>query len=469
MRSLAGPAVVILLLGACAVEPPGLQPPGFDPKKPGEAYDLYFPSGVVAHPNGRYAYVVNANTDLRYNAATLSTISLDYVDEHQNFDAYGQRIEGLEDSRNRGAIVSALKIQSYGAQPVLDGAAQRMFVATRQLGVLYSFDMADPAAPSCGEAQSNTSCDAAHSKDITGADFSAAFSVADTAEPWQGAVVAPLEGLPGEFLYLTHMGAGAVTVYDVTPNALTNPHGLAPVALLGADTLGAAVNGTASIAVAAGEGRVPVIYAGANRLLSVRQGTSLSNMLFFFEPKVALGQPGNRGAINLRDYFGGPTMLSDVKYIVTVPPGSHHFPAGSRVYALTRDPNSLLVLDASLDANGVPKNQVIDIVPLERLPSAATYVRAATPDARDLIYVSCYGDGSILMFDAGTLTLAGKLLALRQGPFALTTAYRSGRPFVLATYFTDDQLVMIDAGDADPSRHRLIGTVGSLRGEKGRR
>jgi hypothetical protein len=353
------------------------------------------------------------------------------------------------------------RIDSNGAPPVLNGDKSRMFVATRQQNVLFSFDLdaPDPRVASgvrllyCGDKGRTrfTSCSDDYVHQLTGAAFSDTGQPNDTAQPFVGTVTAPYPGLPGEYLFLTHLNAGAISVYDITPNALTNKPGFAAVSLLGADRLGAIVNGTSAIAVASSPGRVPTVYAGSSRVISVRP-PGASSTLFFFDPRAATDPNAVTGVISLAQYFGGTGASIDVKAIATSPDGT-------RTYFLTREPNALSVLDSSIDpSSGLPRNLFLDVVPLERQPGTIVYV--PMPDGRDLLYLTCFGDGSILVFDARTHVLVNKigthnlvntppddhdLPNLERGPYSLATTTVNGQVLVLATYFNDDALLIFDA------------------------
>jgi DNA-binding beta-propeller fold protein YncE len=433
--------VALLCLSGCAIERPGFEVPNDD---------TYAPTGVAVHPNQRYAYIVNSNTDQRYNSGSVITVDLSLV-SRGNLSDY-----------NRAAILKdhTMKIDNYGSSPTVNGAGDRMFVTTRGQNLLFALDIADDGATvSCGDKARDryTTCDDAHIVQITGEIFSKDLTIDDTSQPFVSAIAPPLTGLPGEYLYLTHLNAGVITVYDITRNSKTNPNGFAGVSLLGKNTLGLAVNGTGAIAVINTAGRRPLIYAGSNRSLSVRPPGS-SSTLFYFEPQYIVDTMAQAGVIPLYPYLGGNTASIDVKYITPSPDGS-------RLFFLTREPNALVVLDTSLDTSGTVRNRFVDVVPLERSPATMVYVSAKTPGARDLLFVSCFGDGSILVFDAKTLVQLNRIKPFERGPYALAVAYLPDQPVVLATFFNDDAVWMIDASTPTPSEP-LLARIGSPREEK---
>lgn len=66
-RSLGALALVCGLLGACNLNDHGKDPP---------RDRLFFPADLAIDPTGRFAFVTNANTDLRYNGGTITTVDL---------------------------------------------------------------------------------------------------------------------------------------------------------------------------------------------------------------------------------------------------------------------------------------------------------------------------------------------------------------------------------------------------------
>jgi len=433
-----------LLLGGCAIENVGFT---------AAADEIYFPSGIAAHPGGRYVYIVSSNADLRYNSATLATIDLDATS-----DLLGDNTHAfLPDQTQR--------MQSYGGAPTWDTAHKRLFVPTREQNQVYVFDVNDTGdTVSCrGEGRATvtrfTTCDSDHVFQLSGKAFNADFTDADVAEVWTGLVAPPEAALPGEYLYLTHLSAGVVSAYDITANSISNPKGFRPVTLLGNDVLNPVTNGTASIALVGASSATPMIYAGSNHLLSVRAGTSVSSLLYFFQPKLALGNGGLQGALDLTAYVGNTSRITDVKHLVTNG-------RGDRLYAVLRDPNALVVFDTSVTSTGAPLNNFVTMIALNNLPSTAVYVKK-TDYNRALLYVSCFADGNVLIYDAETMVQVGRLLNRQQGPYALGVSYRpNGSARVMVSLFNDDGIMMYDSALATDSANSFLARIGRVRASK---
>lgn len=59
--------VLALVLGGCSLHQEGVEPPD---------NRIFFPSGGIVDPDGQWLYVVNSNSDLRYNAGTVVAVDL---------------------------------------------------------------------------------------------------------------------------------------------------------------------------------------------------------------------------------------------------------------------------------------------------------------------------------------------------------------------------------------------------------
>ena len=71
---------------------------------------------------------------------------------------------------------------------------------------------------------------------------------------------------------------------------------------------------------------------------------------------------------------------------------------GATLYVTWRSPNSILILDISPDADGVPRNRVADMIPLSPGP-AQVAVAPVGPQGRDLVYAACFDTDRIWVLD----------------------------------------------------------------------
>lgn len=443
-------ASTCVLLTSCAFDRSGV-PPKLD--------DFYYPMGVVAHPQGRYAYVSNSDFDLRYNAGHIAVVDLDAVKPLDALDS--------ADPYNRSAIRkdSGVKILPFAGLPTFSSDSSRLFLPVREENTLFALDVAaDGSSLGCLSAgnkpyRSYLSCDAAHSFVLSGKLFSSALDDTATVDPFAMAVVPPRPGLPTEYLFVAHLSSGSVSAYDITKNAVTNPNGFAAAGLVGFQS-----NGTGSVAVATGVGRNAQMYVGSRTLATVNPPST--SALFSFDPIAALQSPTTTiGILELANSVGG----QDVKFLIASP-------NGDRVYMLITQPNALVAIDTSVRTDGTPTNRLLDNVPLGRLPSTMTYL--SKPEG-DLIYVTSLSEDQVSIFDAKSLAQVGSIDLYpfaacgsdrfdqcTAGPYGLAVANTANGPKVLVTLFNNDALLVIDAAPASPAQHKVVARVGSPRSKK---
>jgi hypothetical protein len=76
-------AIIALgLQGGCSLHQEGVHPPD---------NRIFFPGGAIVDPGGKWLYVVNSNSDLRYNSGTVVAVDLDLVRTDDPRDPIGSR------------------------------------------------------------------------------------------------------------------------------------------------------------------------------------------------------------------------------------------------------------------------------------------------------------------------------------------------------------------------------------------
>lgn len=108
-------ALAFSLLAGCATELVG---------DPSDLSKIEFPTGMVIHPNGRYAYVVGSNFNLNYRANDGGAV---YV----------------VDLENQSILPTSKRIGSFGTNIVLSSDAKHGFVVTRDDDALVWFEISD--------------------------------------------------------------------------------------------------------------------------------------------------------------------------------------------------------------------------------------------------------------------------------------------------------------------------------------
>jgi hypothetical protein len=133
---------------------------------PGDDTVLYFPSALVAMPDGHTAFVASSNFDQRFDAGWLTRIDLDRLAEQVAARA-----------SLRPALARELKIPSLAGDLVTLPDARRAYVAHRGSGTLTALDFGDAGgshlhcgtpggAKALGGYLARTDCDQAHLFDL---------------------------------------------------------------------------------------------------------------------------------------------------------------------------------------------------------------------------------------------------------------------------------------------------------------
>jgi hypothetical protein len=150
--------------------------------------------------------------------------------------------------------------------------------------------------------------------------------------------------------------------------------------------------------------------------------------------------------------------------------------AGTRLYLVTRFPDSLLVVDVANAEGDVPRLSVVDSVPL---PDAASQVQVLTrTDANgqalgDLVVVTCSASsttsGVVAFYDADLGQLVAQVDGIGLQPYGLAVDQRrqgqtdSARLYV--TTFGDGRVAVLDVPDlANPQGARLVAHLGRPQG-----
>jgi hypothetical protein len=149
---------------------------------------------------------------------------------------------------------------------------------------------------------------------------------------------------------------------------------------------------------------------------------------------------------------------------------------GTRLYLVTRFPDSLLVVDIANAEGDVPKLSVVDSVPL---PDAASQVQVLSrTDANgqplgDLVAVTCSASsltsGVVAFYDANLGQLVAQVDGIGLQPYGLAVDQRrrgqtdSARLYV--TTFGDGRVAVLDIPDlANPQGARLVAHIGRAQG-----
>jgi DNA-binding beta-propeller fold protein YncE len=138
---------------------------------------------------------------------------------------------------------------------------------------------------------------------------------------------------------------------------------------------------------------------------------------------------------------------------------------GSRLYLVNRAPPSLQVYDTSLGPTGVPKNTLLGSSDLCRGGSAAA-VAGAGSDER--VYVTCFQDGQIYVVNPFGQSQVEDIISVGRGPYAAVVAVLPNTDPVPPSYlfvsnFLEDTIAVIDITPNHPTRDRVVLRIGTPR------
>jgi YVTN family beta-propeller protein len=491
-------AAWLALGGGCNFSQSGIEPP---------TDRIFLPAGIVPDPDADLLYVVNSNSDLRFNAGTIAVVNLAVVRQVRAQAAAGfyqtcsktrfsrtEAVAGdfccrdLVDSNvtdcsepqfiqsdatvSLGSFASAIRLQRYVRQ---DGeVVRRLFVAVR-------------AEPSITFA------------DVTVSGSTAALRCTGPHQP-----DAPAQS-PGAFCddnWKLRRPAGATPGESVLAE---EPHALLLDEALGILYVGhltvAANNqvqggGVSSVDVCAPEDDSPVRFAGLART------TFLPAMLSQAVAELSPGDPANPRtrlyatarnsaaisglvlkAADPAQKDGVPTQLActrpaQERDLTLVPSDAFYSPAflphgtdirgvlfsadGSKAYVLHRNntdsasnPAALVVLDRTRLADGNAANTPLAIL---QVCSGPTAMQRHDAGRGERIYVTCYEDGQIYVIDPGALVVVTSIDA-GTGPASLVFSPADPGIAYLAN-FANSHLSVIDLQPGSPTENHTVLRIG---------
>ncbi len=351
---------------------------------------LRYPIALVADPSGKQVFALGANFDRQYRAGRMRTI--DTATDRFLVDKQGAAI--------------ATEVPSFGGSFALDPVADptstvafHLLVPSRDDDSLSVLDVghATPTTMDCNADALTGICGDNHR--IAGT--TGVFPVGD--DP---IAVALSDGPDGRRrVHIAAANNGQLSLFDYDPKEQ-------PINLRALDVVSMPA-GLNSIVISPLSQRayVTTTRAAAIQTYRIDPGPSVDKpWLIAQEPSIVLP------ASPVTDYGRGMAFSSDY----------------SRLYVAWRSPASLNILDVVPDASGVPNNRLVDTIVIGNQPSALA-VAPTGPGGRDLVYVSCYGDGAIWVVDPVERTSIARI-PMRLGihePGVDATIVR-GSPFSLA-------------------------------------
>lgn len=405
--------------------------------------DLFFPTAIGISPDETALFVVNANSDLRYNSGTLSVLDLDQVDrvieswigaghekaadceqdpEHRETLICGEAQFIRPDAGARfGNFATTIAVQDTG------GGHARLIIPTRGDPSITWMDWDGSRVHCNDDDESFALCDETHR-------LTAIHDDPDLgtipAEPFDVAVSSTQD-----FAIVTHHTTGAITLVD-SPKG-----GNATIADVTSGLFDYDANGNigaSGAAIRSAPDSDPVAYVGSlheNRIQTLTVARPINDAPRFLVP----------GPYFFLDGVGENAGLSsDTR-------GMAFDAAGDRFYTLNRYPPSVQMIDTSVGETGVIRNSLLDA---EDICRSAGRLALVPTEEGDTIYVSCFQDGQVYVVDATRTLWATDIITVGRGPYDLVAARGRGRVYV--TNFLEETISVIDTEVGSPTRNRVV-------------
>lgn len=126
---------------------------------------------------------------------------------------------------------------------------------------------------------------------------------------------------------------------------------------------------------------------------------------------------------------------------------------GTRLYATSQSPGSLITMDTSLDADGKPRNVVIRRDELPGRPGALALLET---DDTTIAYVTLFGDRAVAAIDLAT-GLRVATIQVGATPYAIVAD--PTRPRVYVALFEENAVAVIDGDESRPTWNQQIATI----------
>jgi YVTN family beta-propeller protein len=445
---------------------------------------IFFPTGLVASPDGTKVFVTNANSDLTYDSGTIGVVPLaeveavigpwlagggltadppdpddpsrnvcDVKDGDGNLDRRdccaqdADFTETLECDEARFLYLTrrqGVRIGNFATDIALqdfDGGRVRLVVPTRGDPSVAWADWDPEAGQLTCDASGGgfQSCDDAHRLSFVHGD----------------ADVGPLPEEPfgvfadkvGQFAVVTHLTSGAVTLID------SRRDGLAQIADVQRDVFATdpttGLRGATSVAGRNPKAPDDIIYVGSrseDKIQTFTVGRPVND-----SPPILLS-----GSWFFLDAVGNNTMNPNAN--ASDSRGMAFSPTGDRLYLLNRKPPTLQILDTSIGPTGVPRNQVIGVVDVCRQASA---LAVADPGDGERVYLTCFQDGQIYVIDPRGRGHVEDVITVGSGPYGVAAAADGKRLYV--TNFLEDTIAVVDLTPGSPRRNRVVLRIGQPR------
>ena len=452
--------MVGVLVAACTADQ--------DDTKPRED-ELFFPTGIAVSPNEKFAFVVNANSELRWDSGSIMVLDLDEVDRivddwtmtgaFPTDDADGDGSEsGAEkqgkdkpDRHARGETQDCIRDPDHSETLECDEAR---FFNQRDAARIGNF-ATDVSIQDRGDGNLRLFVPTRGDPSITWTDWDGAalgcVQCESEAEHRLSFLYNNGDEFPGipeepysvyadstnQFAMVTHLTTGAVTLVDSPKDSQAVAVTDVLQGVFGADS-----NGFRGATGVVGSPSSGIVYVGSRTEDRIQTFT--------------VGRPANGaepyllpGKWFFLDAVGGVAGSSaDTR-------GMTFSPDGNRLFLVNRRPPTLQVIDTSVVAIGVPKDEPLGATDICRQASTVAVSGTGTDERA---YVTCFQDGQIYVVDPSSGVFVEDIILSGRGPYGVATARSRNRLYV--TNFLEDTISVIDIAPSSATRNRVVLRIG---------
>jgi len=485
---------VLLVWGAggvagCQAELDGLlgtEKPGLDPPRD----RFFFPTGLALTPDGRYLFVSNGNSDLKYNGGTVVVVDMieamgrlenpgDYPDSCRYAPQNSQLVECSEEDvgSTPGVVMSDLTVRTgfypsfIAVEQVAESACGTYLPAVEDGVVRYrlytpvrgdpSLTYIDVITSDSSEVQCLDCGDGCTTNEIR--DCKGGYRLEAPSEARQDYVESILPDEPfcqalepaGGFLVMAHLAGGSLSLVDLCGDPVDDGWRRPDLVDVLVGAMGQDTDGRS--------GGFNVVQRDPTDpwgwfYVSNRAAAQIMTLRVSGDPDQPVAE--DRGlrlvvgpSLVLTAPFGPLESGADLR-------GLAMSSDSNRLFALSRTPPSLLVLDTSLQ-DGQPRNEVLDVVEICPKPSV---LRVRTQDdGRTLAYAVCFASGEIYVVDTHDAQVVDRIEA-GGGPHDLALmpddAPQELRNFGLVSNFGEHTVGLIDLRPDSETYHQMIGRLG---------
>lgn len=452
---------LVFALGAAAIA--GCTASAEDVRAPED--QLFFPTGLAATSDEKTLFVVNANSELRYDSGSINVIDLavvqsviagwvDHPDQakpegcSRDLD-HGETLqceEAMFFKKGAGVRVgnfaTDLTIQDFTGN---GGKTDRVFAPTRGDPSITWADYSNGALHCTEGTDSNALCDDAHrlTSVLNSPDLPAVPS-----EPFSAFADAT-----NGFAMVTHLSSGAVTLIRAPADSTK----VAVVDVLGgvfAADAATGLRGATGVAGRRPNAAGDMIYVASSTERRIQTFTVGDLDIGGGAKGAAYLLPGNYFFLSAVGLNAGDSNNSR---------GIQFSPTGDRLYVVNRSPPSLQIYDTSLGASGVPNN---DATGASDICREASSVAVLDPGDGERAYVTCFQDGQIYVVNPLGQSTVEDIISVGRGPFGVSAiAGKNGtdHKLLFVSNFLEDTIAVVDLSPGSLKRNRVVLRIGAPR------